>query len=105
MSKSQLFSLKTLRTGYELVGQGYCDDSEERRDGVSNVVPVDLANVSNHERTNDHESTSSSPGRDAGKDGGEEDRDEKGKPGRDRREASLPTLCNPPTSLSPLVLF
>jgi len=94
-----------LQTGYELVCQGYYDDSEEHWDGVSDVVPVDLTNVSNHKHTNDHKSTSSSPGRDAGKDGGEEDRDEKGKPGRDRREASLPTLCNPPTSLSPLVLF
>ena len=79
--------------GCALVREGYSDDSEECWDGVSDVVPVDLAHVANHERANNYKGATGSPGRYAGKDGGEEDRDKEGKAGRHRCDASLATLC------------
>jgi hypothetical protein len=58
-----------------LVGEWDGEDDEKCRNSVSKVVPVDLAHVTNHECTNNHESTAGSPGGDASKDGCKEDRD------------------------------
>ncbi|KAH9958485.1 hypothetical protein BC827DRAFT_1219952 [Russula dissimulans] len=54
---------------------------QQRRDRTpnSNVVPVNLVSFPNHERAKDHERTTSIRGRNANKDEGEQDRDEKDK--------------------------
>jgi hypothetical protein len=58
-----------------LVGERNGEDDEKCRNGVSKVVPVDLAQVTNHECANNHESTAGSPGGNACKDGSEENGD------------------------------
>jgi len=82
-----------LGKGCVLVREGYNDDSEKCWDSISDVVPVDIAHVANHERANNYEGATGSPGRYAGKDWGEEDRDKEGKAGRHRCDARLATLC------------
>lgn len=42
------------------------EDDEKCRNGVPEVFPVDPPHVTNHECTNDHESTPGSPGGNAG---------------------------------------
>jgi len=87
-----------------LVREGYDDDSEKCWDSVSDVVPVDLAHIPNHERADNYESATGGPGRNAGEDGGEEDRDEECKAGRHRSDAGLATLCDPATAFSAPIL-
>ena len=79
--------------GRVLVCEGYHNDRQKCWDGISDVVPVDLAHVANHECANNHECATGSPGRYAGKNGSEEDRHKEGKTRRHRRDASLATLC------------
>ena len=79
--------------GRVLVREGYDEDRQKSWDGISDVVPVDLAHIANHECANNYESATGSPGRYAGKDGSKEDRHKESKACRHRRDASLATLC------------
>ncbi len=68
------------------------NDSEERGNGISNVVPIDLPYVANHQRPDDHEGAASRPGGEAGENRSEEDRDEKCETRRDRCDTRLSAL-------------
>ena len=78
---------------YILICERDDNDSEERRDSISEIVPIDLSYVASHERPDDHQSAAGGPGGEASEYGGEEDGDEESETGRHPRDTRLATLC------------
>ena len=68
------------------------DDSENRRNGVSDIVPIDLPYVADHECSDNHKSAAGGPWGDTSEYGREEDGDEESEAGRHRRDTRLTAL-------------
>jgi hypothetical protein len=70
------------------------NNGQECRNSVTEVLPVDIDYIPDHERTRDDECTTSCPGRDTSKDGCEEDGDEEADAASHGRQTGLATFGN-----------
>lgn len=77
-----------------LTGERNEGDDKEGRDGISQIVPVDLGGVFHHERSNNDQNRSSGPSGNVGQDGREENGDEEPECGCNGGETGLSTFGN-----------